>query len=169
MAVQGILIYPHPKLTEPCTPVEDFESDEFKALVMDLRDTAEQRGAQGLAAPQLGELKRVFVTKDSDSGEYKVFVNPTLELEGDRVRNREGCLSFPGLLELVERPEEVTITAKDEEGKEFTVYADDVESVAIQHEYDHLDGILFTQRVSPLVRRFMLKRLKKIKKKYIIR
>lgn len=167
MAVQRILIYPNTKLKQECEPVEDFESEEFKALVQDLKDTCTDREAQGLAAPQIGELKRVFVSRIDN--EVKVFVNPKLELDGDTVPNKEGCLSFPGLLEMVQRPEEVTVTAQDETGKEFTYFVDDIEAVAIQHEYDHLDGILFTDRVSRLQRRFMLKRLAKIKKKYSIR
>jgi len=165
MTVQAIFRYPNPALKELCLPVTDFESEEFSHLVTDLLETVKAHRAQGLAANQIGGKLRVFVSR-VDDGDYKVYVNPELELEGDLVRNIEGCLSFPGATELVERPEECTVKAQDENGEEFTFYTDDVESVAIQHETDHLDGVLMVDRLSRLTKRFFLKKIARYNKKF---
>lgn len=162
-----ILPFMDPALKKPCVPVTDFESAVFKKVVEDLRDTAVKNNAHGLAANQIGYDLRVFVAM-VEEGQYKVFVNPKLVLDGDKVRNYEGCLSFPtGMVLLVERPEECTVTAQDENGVEFTLYADDVNAVAIQHEADHLDGIRMIDRVSRLEQKLFLKKIEKLNKKYV--
>lgn len=164
MTIKQILKYPNKDLTVKCTEVteEQFETEEFKQFLIDLKETAVQHKAEGLAAPQIGSSLRVFISKVED--EYRVFVNPKLELEGDVVRNHEGCLSFPGVTFLIKRSEECTVTAKDENGNEFTYYTDGIESVAIQHETDHLDGILMVDRLSRLEKRMFLKKLNKYNK-----
>ncbi len=162
MGIQQIVKYPDEALKVPCVPVTSFESKEFKALVQDLLDTAKAYRAQGLAANQIGGKLRVFVSKvDDGTNDYKVFVNPVLQLEGDLVKNHEGCLSFPGVKVLVERPEECTVKAKDADGVEFGYYIDDIESVAIQHENDHLDGVTVIDRISGLTKRRFLTKLRK--------
>ncbi len=166
MTIQTIIKYPNSSLKEICVPVTDFDDEEFNTLVVDLLETAKVYKAQGLAANQIGGRFRVFVTRVDDKGAYKVFVNPELKLEGDIVPSKEGCLSFPGDTVLVERPEECTVTAKDVDGKEFTLFTDDVESVAIQHETDHLDGVLVTERISRFTKRYFLRKVKKHNKMY---
>jgi peptide deformylase len=168
MSVQPIVYYPDERLTQSCDWVEDFESEEFKTLVEDLKETAAAHKAHGLAANQIGGKLRVFVVRDENE-EYQIYANPVLELEGDLVRNHEGCLSFPGDTVLVERPEECTVTAKDENGVERMVCFDAVESVAVQHENDHLDGVLVVDRISRLAKRFFLKKVTKYQKRYLRR
>jgi peptide deformylase len=169
MSVQKIVLYPDDALKVPCIPVVDFEDVEFKQLVEHLIDTAKAYRAQGLAANQIGGRYRVFVSRVDGQNEYKVYVNPELELEGDIVSNHEGCLSFPGATALVDRPEECTVTARDITGVEFIDNADDVASVAIQHETDHLDGILMTDKLGRVTKRMFLKKVNKYKRKYLRR
>lgn len=166
MSIKPIKHYPSKHLKTVCNPVVDFEDEAFTTLLEDLRDTAKAHTAHGLAANQIGSDLRVFITKWDGDEEYKIFVNPTLELEGDLVPNHEGCLSFPGATLLVIRPEECTVVAQDEKGVEFTFSVDDVQSVALQHEYDHLDGKTVLDSVSRLVSRMFLKKVNKYKKRY---
>jgi peptide deformylase len=163
MSVKQILYYPNQQLRKQAEQVEEFDNEELQELIVDLRDTVLAYRAHGLAAPQLGINKRVFVIHTEE--EPKVFVNPRIvETEGTR-KMKEGCLSFPTVEEIVERAEEVTISAQNESGESFIAYCDELEAVAVQHEYDHLDGILFIDRVSNLKKRYMLKKLKKLTKK----
>jgi peptide deformylase len=162
MTIKQVLIYPNKALREQSVPVEDFEAEEFKQLIVDLKDTVEAYRAHGLAAPQLGVNKRVFVTNTGSGVKY--FVNPVISEEDGSVKNNEGCLSFPGVSELIDRFEEITITAQDETGKEFTCCMDELDAVALQHEFDHLNGVLFIDLVSTLKKRYMLRKLQKVTK-----
>jgi len=143
------------------------EESELGKLVRDLIDTARINNAHGLAAPQIGVFKRVFVTKTDDQA-FKVFINPVVTVEEGTPlsRNKEGCVSFPGVLQWVRRPEECSVTALGLDGLEFTVDFDELDAIAVQHENDHLDGILFIDHVSKLEKRYVLKKLIKIKKRY---
>lgn len=165
MTVKQVLVYPDSSLRETCEPVEDFEGDDLKELLEDLRDTLSAYNAEGLAAPQIGVNKRVFVTRNGD--DIRVFINPKLVDTDGEIKSNEGCLSFPSVYEVVNRYEDLTITAQDEQGEEFTLSLDEFDAVAVQHEYDHLDGVLFIDRVSNLKKRYMLKKLNKYKKKLI--
>ncbi len=167
MTIRKIQFYPSKTLEQKSVPIEDFESKEFTTLVQDMKETCKAYRAEGVSAVQVGALKRVFVIKMED-GEFRVFVNPEITEMDGKVSNKEGCLSFPGVVEFVERAEDIVVKAQDETGEEFTVAADGMEAIAIQHENDHLDGVLFIRRVSPLKRRLMLKKLSKMKKKYNI-
>jgi len=165
MSIQQVLLFPDKGLRVVSEPVTDFEDEEFKTLVEDLKQTAMAYRAHGLAAPQIGVNKRVFVTHTGEAGEVKVFVNPEiLETHGKQKRN-EGCLSFPGVTELLERAEEVVVKAFDEKGEEFTLSCDDLDATAILHETDHLDGVLFIERMSRLKKRFVMKKLNKMKRR----
>lgn len=164
MAVKQVVTYPSKTLREVSTPIEDFESEEFKTLCEDLADTLHAHRAHGLAAIQIGVPKRVFII-NGDQG-VQFFVNPEYVETDGTVKWREGCLSFPGIEETIDRHEEVTMKAHDENGREFTVCMDELEAVAVQHEFDHLDGVLFIDKVSRLKKRFMLKKLKKRQKRY---
>jgi len=165
MPVIPVLQYPDKALTQLSTPVEDFEDEEFINLIDNLRDTCAAYRGEGIAAPQIGVNKRVFVI-GIDKDAFKVYVNPELVDSDGKEMNKEGCLSFPGIVEFVERAEDVTVKAQDELGVEFTVSADGVEAIALQHELDHLDGILFITRMSPLKRRYALKKLSKLRKRH---
>jgi len=134
-------------------------------------ETMYKRGGVGLAANQVGVLKRVVVI-DLDSGKegqgknQLVLVNPEIVSAQGEVVAEEGCLSLPGLYKKVKRAERVVVRARNREGKEFTLEAEGLLSRAIQHEVDHLNGILFIDRLSPLQRRLALEKYKKLKRQY---
>jgi peptide deformylase len=167
MAVKQVVFYPGKVLREKCTDIEDFASEEFLTLMQDLADTLGAYGALGLAAPQIGVAKRVFVT--NVEGQLHYFINPTITRKEGSITTKEGCLSFPATFERIERSSEVAIEAIDADGKEFTCELNGMDAVAAQHEYDHLDGVLFIDKVSILAKKMMLKKLGKFKKKFNIK
>lgn len=165
MAIRTILHYPDKRLREPGLPVTDFGA-EFQALVDDMAETMYAAPGVGLAATQIGEAKRLFIvdtaTGDDEPSDLRVFVNPEiLERDGD-VRWEEGCLSFPGVHEEIDRAERVKVRALDRDGTPFELEADGLLAIAIQHETDHLDGKLMVDHLGlikrRLVHRQMLKR-----------
>jgi len=164
MAVRDILLMGDPILREVAEDVEDFD-DELRALVRDMFETMYHADGIGLAAPQIGLGRRVLVIdlrrEDEDDGQIAL-VNPRLTWQSDRTEKQsEGCLSIPGLEEVVERPAEVSVEAHDPDGNPVVLDADDLLARALQHEIDHLDGVLFLDRVSPLKRRMLMKKWKK--------
>lgn len=167
MAVKKVVFYPGKVLREKCTDIEDFTSEEFLALMQDLADTLAAYGAIGLAAPQIGVPRRVFVT--NVDGQIHYFINPKIIRKEGSITTKEGCLSFPDVFERVERSAEVTIGAIDVDGREFRCELDGIDAVAAQHEYDHLEGVLYIDKVSILAKKMMLKKLSKFKKKFNIR
>jgi peptide deformylase len=170
MAVREIKIFPDPLLREKSRPVEKFDED-LKTLVRDMVETMYLRDGVGLAAPQVGESLQV-VTIDARAGveeEKKplVLVNPEIvHREGDIVWN-EGCLSFPGIYEEIKRADRVIVNALDLDGVKFTVEGEGLLAVALQHEIDHLNGILIFDYMSfirkKLVRRELKKRVEEMK------
>ncbi|GAB5542563.1 MAG: peptide deformylase [Sandaracinaceae bacterium] len=165
MAIRTILHYPDKRLREPGQPVTEF-GPELEKLVEDMAETMYAAPGVGLAATQIGEPVRLFIidiaTGDDEPSDLRVFVNPEI-LEKDGVQQwEEGCLSFPGVHEEIERAERVKVRAQDEKGESFELEADGLLAVAIQHENDHLDGKLMIDRLGlikkRLVHRSMLKR-----------
>jgi peptide deformylase len=157
MPVQKILLYPHPLLKKLCRPVAELDQ-EIAALVRDLVDTMRDGpGSVGVAAPQIGVTMRVCVVDVSVSRQGKennhgllVMINPEItEREGCAVM-REGCMSVPDYTGDVERATEIRVSFLDGDGNCREVAASGFEAVAIQHEMDHLDGILFLDRISSL-------------------
>lgn len=164
MAVREIVLYPNDVLTTKAEPVEEVD-DEIKQLVQDLIDTMYDAPGVGLAAPQIGVLKRVCVIDVSgpdDPADLKVLINPEVVEKSGKITWEEGCLSFPKLYEKVDRASEVVVRALDEEGNEVEYEGDELLAVAMQHEIDHLDGVLFIDRISRLKRTMALKRYRKI-------
>jgi peptide deformylase len=164
MAVREIVFYPNDVLTTETEPVEQVD-DEVRQLVQDLLDTMYDAPGVGLAAPQIGVLKRVAVIDVSgpdDPPDPKVLINPQIVERSGKITWEEGCLSFPRLYEKVDRASEVVVKALNEKGEEVTYEADELLSVALQHEIDHLDGVLFIDRISRLKRNRALKRYRKI-------
>ena len=165
MAIRTILHYPDKRLREPGKPVTEFGPDLAK-LVEDMAETMYAAPGVGLAATQIGEPIRLFIvdvaTGDDEPSDLKVFVNPEILVRDGLQCWEEGCLSFPGVHEEVERAERVTVRAQDEHGETFELEADGLLAVAIQHENDHLDGKLMIDRLGlikkRLVHRSMLKR-----------
>lgn len=149
-----VVMVPDARLKTMCDAVEEFDS-ELTDLVTDLEDTrAASPGCVGIAAPQIGALKRVAIVDtsghkkhgDASSG-YLVLINPRLtQTQGRRV-GREGCLSLPDFTANVERAEVVNVEYYNKNGEKCQLQVRDFEAVVIQHEIDHLDGILFLDRV----------------------
>lgn len=167
MAVRPIVVYPDPVLTSPTVPVTSFD-DDLRALVEDMTATMHAEPGVGLAANQIADTRRVFVvdlTAGEEAGQVRVFVNPEiLETEG-RQRGEEGCLSFPGIFEVVERPLKVRFKAQNLEGEPVEETAEGFYARAVLHEVDHLDGVVFVQRMSPLKRQLSLKKISRLKKR----
>lgn len=157
MAIKEILTYPDPRLKTVCTPVAELD-DEVQSLIQDLIDTMVAAGhSVGVAAPQIGDCRRVVVVdvshsklgKESNHG-LMVMVNPEiLEREGCETM-REGCMSVPDFTGNVTRAQNILVQFLDREGRDQVFRASGFEAVAIQHELDHLDGMLFLDRVSNL-------------------
>jgi len=156
MAIRQIRLLGDPVLREPCREVEDID-DTIRRLVDDLMDTMYHADGIGLAAPQIGVSQRVFVY-DVVEGEHSpgVLINPRIIESAGTVRESEGCLSIPDLSEIVERSVSVVAEGKDREGRLVRVETDGLLSRCLQHETDHLDGILFLDRISPLKKRMLL-------------
>jgi peptide deformylase len=147
LAVRKIVTYPAEILEEPCETVSEFDKKLVK-LLNDMYDTMIEFDGVGLAAPQIGIKKRIAVVDIDDENGTIELINPEIiETEGEQT-GPEGCLSFPGLYGEVTRPFTVKIKAQDRKGKSFTLEADDFLARAIQHEIDHLDGVLFTSKVN---------------------
>ena len=168
MAVLPILTYPHKTLREKSEMILCV-TDEIQKLADDLAETmyASQIG-MGLAAPQVGVLKRVFVIDTQKAGEkggLKVFVNPVILRKADTTTCQEGCLSFPGTGEYVNRAARVAVQALDREGVPFVLDAEGLLAVAIQHEYDHLEGVLYIDHLSHFIRDRVKKQVMKQRKK----
>lgn len=177
-----IYTYGSPVLRERTRLVES-DSEDLQSLINDLVETMNGASGVGLAAPQVGRNERVFVVdvravqeEDEAGGESSephaaappsfgplVFINPELEIiEGNRVEFEEGCLSIPDLREDVLRPEAIWIRFldRDFEPREFEV--DGLLARVIQHEFDHLDGVLFVDHLSPIKRRLIRRRLREM-------
>lgn len=166
MADKPIVIYGDPVLRENTQPVEKVD-DDVKALVSNLIDTLKKARGLGLAAPQIGVSKRVFIVDLSPlelTESIRVFINPEITETDGSVVLEEGCLSFPGLYQKIERPETIKVKAVDLDGKEFELEASGMLARAIQHENDHLNGVLFIDHMSALTKTLIKGKLNKLKK-----
>lgn len=163
MAIREILEYPDPRLREVAKPVEKVD-DSIRQLVEDMAETMYAAPGVGLAATQIGVGLRVFVIDiagEDEPSDLKAFINPELlELDGTQTWN-EGCLSFPGVSEEIKRAERVRVRALDVNGKPFELEAEGLLAVAVQHENDHLNGVLMIDKLNALKRRMMGKKLAK--------
>lgn len=163
MAVLPIIVYPDPKLRTVAEPVEEVD-DEVKQIVDDMAETMYAAPGVGLAAPQVGVSKRIFVVDtafEDEPSKLHVFINPKFVVKDGDILWEEGCLSFPGIHEEVKRAERVVVHALDREGKPFEIEAEGLTAVALQHEYDHLDGVLIVDHVSFFKKRQIERDLKK--------
>jgi peptide deformylase len=168
MALLPIVNYPDPVLLEVGKPVEDHEFDgDLERLVADMFDTMEKAGGVGLAAPQVGISKRLFVMDvpvEDDERERHVLINPEIiSVEGEQTGD-EGCLSFPGLYQVVKREMRVIARARDLKGEEFELDVADLAARCILHETDHCDGIVFLDRMTPLKRELAKRKIKALQK-----
>lgn len=158
MSLRKIRLLGDPALRTECAPVERFD-DELRDLVEDLLDTMYDAEGIGLAAPQVGVPRRIFVydTREPDGGPG-VLVNPEVVERSGHSRDEEGCLSIPGLVGTVERSERVVVEGRNASGEEVRIEAEGLLSRCLQHEGDHLDGILFLDHLSPLQRNLLMKK-----------
>ena len=144
MAIRNIVKDGDPVLTKKCRPVERFD-DKLGVLLDDMAETMHKANGVGLAAPQVGILRRVVVV---DVGDGLIeLVNPEIiSAEGEQAGS-EGCLSVPGKRGYVRRPKKVTVRAQDRKGKFFELTGEDLLARCLCHEIDHLDGVLYTDKM----------------------
>ncbi|WP_173933224.1 peptide deformylase [Chelativorans sp. Marseille-P2723] len=167
MTVRPIIILPDPKLRQVSKPMERVD-DEVRQLASDMLETMYDAPGIGLAAIQVGEPVRMLVLDVSEKDEPKnpqVFINPEIMARSDaRNVHEEGCLSIPDYYAEVERPAEVTVNYIDLDGKQQTVEASGILATCLQHEIDHLNGVLFIDHLSKLKRDIVLRRFRKLAK-----
>lgn len=166
MAIRAILKYPDKRLRAPGKPVGEM-TPELGKLIDDMAETMYAAPGVGLAATQIGEAVRIFVLdlqQDPEEGGIsglQVFVNPEILERREEIVWEEGCLSFPGIHEEIHRDAWVRVRARGRDGQPFELEASGLHAVAIQHELDHLDGVLMVDRVSLLKRRFIHRKMLK--------
>jgi peptide deformylase len=160
MAVLKVRRYGDPVLRRRAVPV-DRVTPEIRRLADDMVDTMYDEVGIGLAAPQIGASIRLMVVGDEEGRGTQVLVNPALTAQGGTVTAEEGCLSLPGVFAPVTRSEWVTLEAQDLEGRPIAVTARGLRARVFQHEIDHLDGVLFIDRLEPVVRDRIKRRIKK--------
>ena len=165
--IRPILLFGAPELHERAALVDPADPV-LPALVADLVETLRAVSGVGLAAPQLGTLKRVFVIDLSPAqrpSELLVLINPEFVARDGLQLEEEGCLSLPGFQATVARPQSAVVRGLDAEGRPRTVTATGLLARALQHEMDHLDGILFIDRLRPLSRRLIVHRIEARRRK----
>ncbi len=168
--IYPIVAYGHPVLKKPAQDIVKDEID-VQQLAEDMFETMHHASGIGLAAPQIGKSLRMFIAdaaplEDEKIGDWKqVFINPEiLEETGDDWAFEEGCLSIPNIREDVIRPEKLKIHYYDENWDEHTEIFDGMQARIIQHEYDHIEGILFTDHLSAFKKRLLKSKLTNISK-----
>jgi len=163
MAIRTILHYPDPRLRQKAQPVERI-TPEIERLIDDMAETMYAAPGVGLAATQIGEPHRIFIidiAAEDEPSNLMVFVNPEILTKVGEEVGPEGCLSFPGVSEDIKRATEVRVRAQGRDGKTFELSADGLLAVAIQHENDHLDGVLMIDRVGMLKKRIIQRKMQK--------
>ena len=157
MAIRPILRIGDPRLREISQPVDVFDTPELHELIEDMFETMEAADGAGLAAPQIGELKRIMIFSVDDNPRYPdaesvpttVLINPEFSVVSDEIEGFwEGCLSVPGMRGYVERRAKIKYKGFDPTGLLIEREAEGFHAVVFQHEYDHLDGILYTDRLA---------------------
>jgi peptide deformylase len=189
MAVLPIVLAPDPRLKTKSEPVETID-ESILTLLDDLLDTMYAANGVGLSAVQVGVLKRVIVVdtewgspRYEEEGGGDITIDPDTAKEGnpikminpeiiatsdDEASYNEGCLSFPGQFSEVTRPEKITVKYLDENGDERILQADGLLSTCIQHEIDHMNGVVFVDHVSRVKRDLILRKMKKAKKQELL-
>ena len=167
MAKREILVLPDQRLRQVADDIPEVD-DSVKKLAADMLETMYAAPGIGLAATQIGEMKRLVVmdlSKDGEKPDPIVLINPEIKKYSEEtVTTEEGCLSIPEIYYDVERPAEVTVEYTDLEGKRVTRDAKDRLAICIQHELDHLDGVLYIDYLSRLKRDRVIKKFQKAEK-----
>ncbi len=165
MAILNILHYPDERLRRKAAPVAEVDAG-IRRLVDDMLETMYDAPGIGLAATQVGELHRVVVIDISEEkNDPLVLINPEITHREGQIKMEEGCLSVPSIYEMVTRAERIRVRALDRDGKPFELEAEELLSVCIQHEIDHLDGKLFVDYLSELKRQRVRKKMEKLRRK----
>ncbi len=164
-----IVKYPHPALRRVARPIERV-TDQVRRLAEEMLRLMHEAPGVGLAANQVGVPVQLFVVADAADpfGENKdrVFINPEILDRSGQCTREEGCLSFPGIYAEIVRPERIRVRAMDLSGEIFEVECADLPARVIQHEWDHLRGILFIDRMLPLQKRKLLPQLRQLEREY---
>ncbi|MES2254303.1 MAG: peptide deformylase [Pseudomonadota bacterium] len=167
MAIRPILIAPDPRLKAVSTPVEKVDA-EIRKLAEDMADSMYAAEGIGLAAVQIGVAKRVIVMdldQKDDKKNWRVFINPKITWASEEMATfEEGCLSVPEIWDDVERPARIKAEYLDLDGKKVEIEADGMLATCLQHEMDHLEGVLFIDHFSRLKRSIAMRKLAKAKK-----
>ena len=169
MALREVLKFPEKRLREVSAPIETV-TDEIRELAQDMLDVMYDEPGIGLAAPQVGESIRLIVvdtewTDEDTERSPLVLVNPEIIERSGKLTWKEGCLSVPDFEAEVERSATVTLRAHDLDGNELQIDTSELQAVCFQHEIDHLDGILFIDRISRLKRNLYVQKRKKLLKR----
>lgn len=146
MALREIVKEGYESLSKISKPVTTFDS-RLELLIKDMKDTLTNAAGLGLAAPQIGVLRRVIVIVDGETEQLVALVNPEITNASGTQNATEGCLSVPGVWGRTERPAEVTVKAQDSKGEWFEITRTGITAVCLCHEIDHLNGILFREHV----------------------
>ncbi len=164
MPLLDILVYPAPELSRKSLPVEELGED-LERLLDDMKETLREADGVGLAAPQIGKnIRLLIVNVPLPGGEQSKFyelINPEIISSRGFQEGEEGCLSIPGFFANIRRKKHIHVSALDRKGKRFTIDAEGVLSRVLQHEIDHLDGILFFDRLRRLKRDLIIKQIEK--------
>ncbi|MBR0557166.1 peptide deformylase [Ciceribacter sp. L1K23] len=167
MTIKPIIILPDPILRQVSAPIERVDTD-LQKLADDMLETMYDAPGIGLAAIQIGIPRRMLVidvSREGDPREPLVFINPEIIASSDeRSVYEEGCLSIPDYYAEVERPAKVTVKSLDRDGKEIVTEADGLLATCLQHEIDHLNGVLFIDHISRLKREMVIKKFTKAAK-----
>ncbi|CAD5248046.1 MULTISPECIES: peptide deformylase [unclassified Imperialibacter] len=162
--IYPIVVYGDPVLRKRAADIE--KGSDVKQLVLDMFETMRSASGIGLAAPQIGMSIRLFVVDGSPleepevSGFRKVFINAKIvERDGKPIVMEEGCLSIPGVRDDVQRPNSITVNYYDEHWKEYTETYEGMKARIIQHEYDHIEGVLFTDHLTAFKKRIIKNKL----------
>jgi len=161
MALLDIIKFPARILKAKTQKVSDFDGP-LHLLLDNMRDTMYAAEGIGLAAPQINVARQITVVDvGRDESELREFINPTITAREGKVESEEGCLSIPDFRATIMRSEKVQVNAYDRYGKEFVLDADGLLAICLQHEIDHLDGVLFIDRMSQLKREMFMKKFRK--------
>lgn len=169
MTILKIVKYPEPSLSQPSEKVDEID-DKIRQLIMDMGETMFSESGIGLAAPQVGVNKRILIydtraddpEKEDAPQEFTALINPEIvEASGSFISEEEGCLSVVDFRSDVKRYEQVRVKALDMDGNALDFTAQGLKGVIMQHEIDHLDGVLFIDRISALKRAMYKKKMKK--------
>ena len=159
MALLTVRLYGDPVLRQVATPVREITA-EIKQIIADMTETMWHQVGIGLAAPQVGLPHRILVMDDGKGGAQPL-INPEIESRSGTIREEEGCLSLPGVFGVVERSKTITVRAMDADGKPVSFEAAGLKARIVQHELDHLDGVLFIDRLPPVTRDRIKKKIQK--------